>query len=150
MSDPLFGNVKPERGNSKINKRILYCAICDTRLSPGEVFCPKCDPPLPPGEEPEEIGISFSQALLRIGILVALFVVVAFGRLDISFDRLFLGKQIKGEMEILAENEKPQDKDFQTVHTIVVPLANIRSKPSINGKIILIAKFILNILVDFF
>ena len=34
-------------------------------------------------------------------------------------------------------NEQPQDRDFQTVHVVLAPMANIRSKPSIDGKIIL-------------
>ena len=62
------------------------------------------------------------------------------GKLDITFDRLLAGKQDKIEMETLSVNEEAQVKDFQTVHTINAPLVNIRSKPSMDGKIILTAE----------
>ena len=73
MGDNLFYKPKSERENLKSQKGISYCAVCNTRLPPKSIFCPECDPPLPPGEEPEETGISFGQALLRIGVLVILF-----------------------------------------------------------------------------
>ena len=113
MSATLFGNLNPEHGNLKIEKRTSYCAVCGSRLPSDAIFCPDCDPPLPPGEEPEETGISFGQALLRIGILVILFVAIVIGRLDFSFDRLFSGKQMNGVLETLPANEQPQDNDFQ-------------------------------------
>ena len=140
MSETLLDNLNSGRKKSKINKLISYCAVCESRLPPGAIFCPDCDPPLPPGEEPEETGISFGQALLRIGILVILFVAIVIGRLDFSFDRLFSGKQMNGVLETLPANEQPQDNDFQTVHIVIVPLANIRSKPSIGGNIVLVAE----------
>ena len=73
-------------------------------------------------------------------VLVALFVAVAFSKLDIPFDPLSLGKPVKGEQEMLVENNPSQNKDFQTVHIVTVPLANIRSKPSMDWKIILTAE----------
>ena len=41
---------------------------------------------------------------------------------------------------MLVENNPSQNKDFQTVHIVTVPVAKIRSKPSMDGKIILIAE----------
>jgi len=140
MGDSFFGGINSDLGKLKNKRRISYCAVCDTRLPPNAIFCLECDPPLPPGAEPEETGISFDQALIRIGILVTLFLAVAIVKLDISFDQLFLGKQTKNELETLAINKQPQDKDFQTIHTITASLVNIRSMPSKNGKIILIAE----------
>ena len=140
MNDSLFGNLNSELDGLKSKKSILFCAVCDARIPPGSIFCLECDPPLPPGVEPEETGISFEQALLRMCVLVALFVAVAFSKLDISFDPLSLGKPVKGEQEMLVENNPSQNKDFQTVHIVTVPLANIRSKPSMDGKIILTAE----------
>ena len=140
MSDSLFGNLNSELDGLKSKKSILFCAVCDARIPPGSIFCLECDPPLPPGVEPEETGISFEQALLRMCALVALFVAVAFGKLDVSFDSLSIGKQVKDEGGMLVENDQTQDKNFQTVHIVTVPLANIRTKPSMDGKIILTAE----------
>ena len=140
MRDSLFGNLNSALESSKSKKTILFCAVCDARMPPDSIFCLECDPPLPPGVEPEETGISFEQALLRMCVLVALFVAVAFSKLDIPFDPLSLGKPVKGEQEMLVENNPSQNKDFQTVHIVTVPLANIRSKPSMDGKIILTAE----------
>ena len=140
MSDSLFESLNSERGDSKTKNRISYCAICNTLLPPGAIICPECDPPLSPGKEPEETGISFKQALLRISVLVILFLAVAFGKLDISFDSILSTQKMKSELETLTVNEQPQDNDFQTVHIVIVPLANIRSKPSISGNIIMIAE----------
>ena len=91
MSDSLFDSLNSELGNSITRKRISYCAICETRLPPGAIFCPECDPPLPPVDEPEETGISFGQALFRISALVILFMLVVFGKLNITFDLLLAG-----------------------------------------------------------
>lgn len=145
MSDTLFGYLNSEQGDPKNMKSVSYCAVCESELPPDAIFCPDCDPPLLPGEAPEECGISFGQALLRIGVLVVLFVAVAFGKLDISFDQLLGGKQMKDELETLAVNEQPQDKDFQTVHIVIVDLANIRSKPSMEGDIITTVKHGMNL-----
>ena len=71
MRDSLFGNLNSELESSKSKKTILFCAVCDARMSPGSIFCLECDPPLPPGVEPEETGISFEQALMRMCVLVA-------------------------------------------------------------------------------
>lgn len=140
MSDALFQNFSSKQEERKIKKHNSYCAVCDTRLSPDAIFCLVCDPPLPPGVEPEETGISFRQALLRILILVTLFVAIVFGKLEVPFDGLLVDKNNIINQETLAENEQPKDKDFQTIHTIVVSSANIRSKPSIQGEIVLTAE----------
>ena len=140
MSDSIFENLDLKRKGLKVKKSISYCAVCDTRLSPGAFFCPECDPPLPPGEEPEESGISLVQALLRIGILVILFMAIAFGKMNISFDYLFTGNKIRGQLETLAEDQQPKDKDFQLIHMVIARLANIRSKPSIDGDIIMVVE----------
>ena len=140
MGDNLFGKSKSKQRNLKNQKGILYCAVCNGPLPSGSIFCSDCDPPLPPGKEPEETGLSFGQALLRIGVLVILFALIAFSKLDISFDRLLAEKQMKGELETLSVDEQPKDGDFLTVHIVIAPLVNIRSEPSMDGKIILVAE----------
>lgn len=140
MNDSLIGNLRSGPGDSEESEGIAYCTECHARLSPRGVFCPECDPPLPPGGEPEETGISFGQAMLRIGALMVLFLAVAFVKLDISLDSLFSEKHATGELEMLSDLERPQDKDFQTVHTVLVPFANIRLEPSVNGNIITVVE----------
>ncbi len=140
MNDTLIGNLRPDKGDSKVPECVECCTVCHSRLSPDGMFCPVCDPPLPPGEEPEEKGISFEQALIRIGALLVLFVAVAMVKLDFSLDKLFSEWQVGQEIETLTENERPHDKDFQTVNTVITSLANIRSKPSMDGAIVTVAE----------
>ena len=137
MSDALFQNISSTREEQKFKKNNSHCATCDTRLSPGAIFCLVCDPPLSPSMAPEEVGISFRQAMLRIAIIIALFVAIALGKLETSFDGPSLDE--KNKQETLAGSDQLKDKDFQTFHTIAVSSANIRSNPSIKAKIILTA-----------
>jgi len=128
------------RGVLDKSKRIAFCAVCDARLPPNAIFCFECDPPLAPAKEPEEIGISFEQALLRIGALIILFLVVAYAKLDTGFDSLFPDKQGNGEIKPGPINKQLNDKKFETVHIVKVPLANIRSKASLTGNIVMVAE----------
>ena len=73
MADTLYKNSNSAELDSKNKNSNLYCAVCGSRLPSGSIFCDECDPPLPPCIEPEEIGLSLQQALLRIGVLIVLF-----------------------------------------------------------------------------
>jgi hypothetical protein len=70
----------------------FFCATCGAKVSSGGLFCTQCAPPILPIDEPEEIGISFEQALTRIFILVVLFLSIAVIKLDLSISRLFLNE----------------------------------------------------------
>ncbi len=138
MNDALRDNLNSGNEDPNGLGYTEYCAVCQTRLSPKTMFCPVCDPPSPPDIEPEEQGISFDQALLRIGALLILFLAVAFVKLEFSLDTLFTEQKVGEEIETLTEKERPHDKDFQTVHTVITSLANIRSKPSMDGALTLL------------
>ena len=140
MKSTLPGKLTFGRGVSDKSKRIELCAVCEARLPPNAIFCLECDPPLPLAREPEEIGISFEQTLLRIGALIILFLVVAYAKLEMSFDRLFPDKQGIGEIKPGPINKQLNDEKFETVHIVKVPLANIRSKASLSGNIVMVAE----------
>ncbi|KMP12546.1 hypothetical protein UZ36_00305 [Candidatus Nitromaritima sp. SCGC AAA799-C22] len=140
MNDTLIGNLRSGGDGSEESGPVQYCGACRTPLSPNTVFCPYCGPPQPPGEEPEESGITLQQAFIRIGILTLLFMTVAYVKLDLSFDRLFSKQTTEETGENLSDSERPTDKDFEIIHTVTSPYANVREKPSTKSKIITVVE----------
>jgi len=61
----------------------FFFATCGAKVLSNGLFCRQCDPPMLPINEPEEIGISFEQALIRIFILILLFVFITVIKLDL-------------------------------------------------------------------
>ena len=147
MSDYMFENINPNDGFSETLKRDFYCAVCGAKLPTGSIFCLECDPPLPPGKEPEEIGISFKQALFRIIFIVFLFLVVALSRLYFYSDSIFKDNIFDGNLDKNINTQIENKADFKTVHTVIGSSVNIRLKPSINSKVVNTAKQGMNIKV---
>ncbi|MEE2987670.1 MAG: SH3 domain-containing protein [Nitrospinota bacterium] len=133
MGDPLLGKSSQKADETlKLNKHI--CTACNAPLSPGSIYCSNCGPPQ---AYPEGEGMTFTQAFLRITILVLVFAVFMVLKLDIEVSEWkiewpFAGKTIE-------EVEKPQDKDFKIFYSLKVFNANIRERPSLKGKILSIA-----------
>ena len=120
-------------------KSSSFCAVCEFQLPPNAIFCPNCDPPLPPEREPEEIGITLGQALLRISILVILFIAILVSRLDLSVDKSISGI-INENIDLSRQKSNLSSKDFHINHTVTASAVNIRSEPSVNSRIIITAK----------
>ena len=140
MSDTLTGNLRPDREDSKGDRDVAYCDFCNTQLPPSGLFCPDCGPPLPPGKEPEEIGTTPDQVFLRISAIVILFLAFAFVKLEISFDDLLFWKAGEEAGEMLTDGKRLQDSNFQIIHTVIVPLANVRAKPSTKSKVVTVVE----------
>ena len=140
MSDTLIGSLRPDGEGSEESMGIAHCDVCQTRLPPNGLFCSECGPPLPPGEEPEEVGTTPEQAFLRICALLTLFLAVAVVKLDISFDSLFFSSTDEEWIEPLTDMGRPQDGDFQIIHSVNSPYANVRAKPSLKSTIITVVE----------
>ncbi|MDP6657513.1 MAG: SH3 domain-containing protein [Nitrospinaceae bacterium] len=140
MNDSLTGNLRPDGEGSKGDRNVAYCDFCNTQLPPSGLFCPDCGPPLPPGKEPEEIGTTPDQVFLRISAIVILFLAFAFVKLEISFDDLLFWKAGEEAGEMLTDGKRLQDSNFQIIHTVIVPLANVRAKPSTKSKVVTVVE----------
>jgi len=114
----------------------FFCATCGDKMLPNGLFCSQCGPPILPIVEPEEIGISLGQALTRIFILILLFISIAFIKLDLSISSLLLNNTKSVYSDSFTEGKKKSDEPFDVIHTVIPPSANIRSKPSIESKVI--------------
>ena len=113
-----------------------FCATCGDKVLPDGLFCMQCAPPTLSIGEPEEIGISFGQALRRIFILILLFLSIAIIKLDLSVSSLFLNNSKNIYSDSLTEGKIKPNEPFNLIHTVVPHTANIRSKPSINSDVI--------------
>jgi hypothetical protein len=140
MNDSLTGDLLPDEGRAKGERDVAYCDFCNTQLPPSGLFCPDCGPPLPPGKEPEEVGTTPDQVFLRISVIVILFLAVTFVKLEISFDDLLSWKAGKEAGEMLTDGKRPQGPDFQIIHTVIVPLGNVRAEPSTESKVVTVVE----------
>ena len=111
-----------KKNKSDVIMADFFCDTCGAKVFPDGLFCSECAPPILPIEEPEEIGISFEQALIRIFILLLLFVSIAVIKLDLSM--------------LLIEGKEQFIEPFDVTHTVIPQSANIRSRASINSKVI--------------
>ena len=114
----------------------LFCATCGAKVLPGGLFCKECAPPISPIDEPEEIGISFEQAITRIFILILLFLSIVVIKLDLSISSLFLNNTKSEYSDSLIESKKKSNESFDLIHTVIPHSANVRSKPSINSEVV--------------
>lgn len=128
------------REHSKGSKLTYLCSVCGARILPGTIFCFECGLPDLPKKEPEETGISLEQTVMRIGVLVFLFVCVVLVKFDVSIDDLFSSSGTILEADSLNFSEKSQDDEFELLHTVIPLLANVRSKPSMDGKVIVVVE----------
>ena len=111
-------------------KKYLYCDSCNSLLPAPGFYCVQCEPPEGPSVEPEG-DLTFSQAALRITLLVILFLAIAVVKLD---------KYIK---EVVSSGDKEiplklaEDEDFKLIFKVNTRLANLRHLPKIkNSKVI--------------
>ena len=124
----------------------FFCSTCGAKVSSGGLFCKEC-PPILPIDEPEEIGISFEQALTRIFILILLFLSIAVIKLDLSISSLFLNNTKSEYSDSLIESKNKSNESFDVMHAVIPHTANVRSKPSINSEVIGMVKQGMNLVV---
>ena len=105
-------------------KKFLYCDSCNSLLPAPGFYCVQCDPPQGPNVEPDG-DLTFSQAVLRIVLLIILFLAIAFVKLD------------KYIMEVVSSDKKEvplklaEDEDFKLIFKVNTRLANLRDIPKI-------------------
>ena len=127
------------REYSEESKPTSLCSVCGAKILPKKIFCFECGPPDPLKKEPEETGISLEQAVVRIAGLVFLFVCVALVKFYVSTDDFFLADKDR-EVQSSINGKKIQDDAFELIHTVIPSSANVRSKPSIDGRVIAIVE----------
>ena len=131
----------------KKSRTIFYCSVCGEKIFSKNIFCSKCGLPELPDKEPEEAGISFLQAIIRIGILGFLFLCVVFIKFDTHVDGFFSFLDINLEVPFLKASENNQGSGFDLIHTVIPALANIRSKPSMDGHIVAVVEEGMNLIL---
>jgi len=129
-----FGRVYSEE-----SKPTSLCSVCGAKILPKKIFCFECGPPDPLKKEPEETGISLEQAVVRIAGLVFLFVCVALVKFYVSTDDFSLADKDR-EVQSSINGKKIQGDAFELIHTVIPSSANVRSKPSIDGRVIAIVE----------
>jgi len=127
------------REYSEESKPTTLCSVCGAKILPKKIFCFECGPPDPLKKEPEETGISLEQAVVRIAGLVFLFVCVALVKFYVSTDDFSLADKDR-EVQSSINGKKIQDDAFELIHTVIPSSANVRSKPSIDGRVIAIVE----------
>jgi uncharacterized protein YgiM (DUF1202 family) len=75
---------------------------------------------------------------MRIGVLVFLFACVVLVKFDVSIVDLFFSSDGVLEADSLTFRDKNQGDGFELIHTVIPPLAKVRSKPSMDGHVIAI------------
>jgi hypothetical protein len=125
---------------SKESQTDFVCPDCGVKVSPKTIFCFECGPPDPPKREPEETGISLEQAFVRIAGLVFLFLCITFVKIYISNGDLGFFSDSDSQIEHSINGKKKLDDNFELIHIVKVKSANVRSKPSFDGKIIAIVE----------
>ena len=127
------------REYSEESKPTSLCSVCGAKILPKKIFCFECGPPDPLKKEPEETGISLEQAVVRIAGLVFLFVCVALVKFYVSTDDFSLADKDR-EVQSSIDVKKIQGDAFELIHTVIPSSANVRSKPSIDGRVIAIVE----------
>ena len=135
------------RKHSKESKLTSLCSVCGTKILSGIIFCFKCGLPDLPEKEPEETGISLEQAIMRMGVLVFLFACVVLVKFDVAMDDLFFASDTVLEADSLNFRENDQDDGFELIHTVIPLLANVRSKPSMDGQVIAVVEEGMNLII---
>ena len=127
------------REYSEESKPTSLCSVCGAKILPKKIFCFECGPPDPLKKEPEETGISLEQAVVRIAGLVFLFVCVALVKFYVSTDDFSLADKDR-EVQSSINGKKVQGDAFELIHTVIPSSANVRSKPSRDGRVIAIVE----------
>lgn len=111
-------------------RKYLYCDSCNSLLPSPGYYCVQCEPPQGP-ESDFEGELKFTQAMLRISLLILLFLVIAVFKLDVKVTDVFLSSAQETPMKIA------EDEDFKIFFKVNTALVNLRSLPNMKtSKII--------------
>ena len=124
---------------SKDSNPAIFCSQCGAKVTSRSIFCFECGPPDSLSKEPEENGTTLEQAFMRIACLLFLFICIVVFKFYITNDILVSNTNINREDQLL-NSEKNIKEDGKLVYLVTAPVVNVRSKPSMNGKIIAIVE----------
>lgn len=125
--------------NIKDRETPEVCSICRERLR-GALYCARCGPPSEPPIEDFQGGISLKQTFWSIALMVFLFAAAVIYKTDITLDS-FKWDAVKETLTLFGEEpppEPPPGSDFQIVHIVNVPMANIRKRDSMDSIVIMV------------
>ena len=111
-------------------QKYLYCDSCNSLLPAPGFYCVQCEPPQGPSSGTEG-DLTFSQAILRIILLILLFLVIAFVKLDINMPENFSSYTKEVPLKI------PEDEGFKIFFKVNTTVANIRNQPKIKSSTII-------------
>ncbi len=123
---------------AKSAKEQIYCKACKYPLPPNALFCPGCGPPHLPDDIDVE-GLSTSQAILRIVLVVILFSIVVVYKYDLKFfDNLLstLFSTVNAPKETTSLDSRQENA--KVVYIVDKPQANVRESASMNGKVLVV------------
>ncbi len=126
--------------NLKQTKIIYFCSVCGAKILPNRIFCFECGPPELHKIEPEETGISIKQAIKRIIVMVFLFLCVVLVKLNFFSDGFILSPGRSNDDLSLNKKGAEQDDLLELIHTVIPSTGNVRSKPSMDGRIIAVVE----------
>jgi len=132
---------------SEKSKNASFCPDCGAEILRESFFCFECGPPDLPKNEPEEVGISLEQAVVRIIAMMFLFICVALVKFDAFNDDLVSIKGKDRQVQSSIDGKKVQDDGFELIHTVIPSSANVRSKPSNDGQVIAIVEEGMNLTI---
>jgi hypothetical protein len=131
-----------EAVKSEKSKYQTHCPECKEALPRGSFFCPQCDPPGILDDDPNK-GLSGFQAFLRIGVILSLFLAIAFYKLDLSIYTIMqemapeAPTTAPSETQFENTNTPAKDTDFAITNFINTNSANIRSKASTSAPVVI-------------
>jgi hypothetical protein len=131
----------------KKSKTTSFCSVCGAKILPNKNFCFDCGLPELPEKAPEETGISLFQAIIRIGLLGFLFLCVVIIKFDSYFEDFISSLDFNLESPLLKKRKNIQGGGFDLTHTVIPALANVRSKPSIDGHVIAVVEKGMNLIL---
>ena len=124
-----------------------FCSVCGAKILSKSIFCFECGPPSPPTKEPEETGISLEQAVVRIAGLAFLFICIVLVKFYASTDDLVFLADKDSEFQSSIDGKMIQGDAFELIHTVIPLLANVRSKPSMDGQVIAVVEEGMNLII---
>lgn len=107
--------------------KYLYCDTCNSLLPSPGFYCVQCEPPQGPSSDSEG-ELKFSQAMLRITLLILIFLVIAVFKLEVNVKDVLSFGQVETQMKIA------EDEDFKILFKVNTGLVNVRNIPNMKSS----------------
>ena len=107
-----------------VGKRYKYCDSCEALLPEPGMFCVQCMIPEAADPNPQK-DISFSQACSRISLLIIIFVLIVFYKMEINPLKFFKNLDTNN-----VPHKMPEDEDYKIYFNVNTGFAKVRDKPN--------------------